>query len=265
MQKIKWREAARSTACIRHSAARRGGFTLVEITVVIAIAGLLTAITVGGINNITASNRRIACQTNLVQIYQACRLYAADESGSFPYYNGSGSTIGLWSLYTFPRDGYPDQIALVSDNKPIERYLRNVKTLHCPNDFANGSLYQNASRSTFNPNYLSYQILDDNGTASDATDDALTYQSTRPSGGSRQLLQTGGRPPADNTVVTWCKWHRTGAGGRDYDNVLFYDGTVQFLPRREVQNSPEGAACPPLPATCTNEATGWKRTPKAPS
>jgi hypothetical protein len=230
---------------------------------VIAIALILTAITVGGVNGMAASNKRVACQTNLVQIYQAGRLYAADEGGYFPFYDGSGSTIGLWSLYTYPRSGFPGQLALVGGTTPLDRYLRSAKSLHCPNDYANLNLYQDTDRTTLNPAYLSYQVLD-TASLDGSGNPQHTYLSTRTGAGSRQLLPTGERPPADSTVVTWCKWHRTGMGGRNYDNVLFYDGTVQYLPRQEVPGSMDGASCvgQALSATCVN---GWQRTPKAPS
>lgn len=244
--------------------ARRGGFTLIEITVVLAIAAVVTAITVGGFKELGASNKRITCQTNLVQIYQACRLYAADEGGSFPYYdpeharNTTTENIGLWSLYTFSKT--PE---LVNDlpsvgAKPVDRYLRSVKTLHCPADADNASLYSDDSKLEYNQKYLSYQttdtikVLPGNTTvdvptyqpivmAKPATSDAeatnkwkrqlLPYDTLNPSTNSTPNR----RLPAEDTIVTWCKWHYV-QGGRAYDNVLFYDGSVQLLPREQDVN-----------------------------
>lgn len=259
----------------RSSTSRRGGFTLIEIMVVLAIATFVAAIVIGGFSEMTAGSKRTSCQTNLTQIYQAARLYAADEGGSFPYYNPTGTTgeknIGLWALYTFPqanssaRTGNPsdfDTLAPVG-SAPIERYLRSAKSLHCPNDQDTDvdhveNLYLDATKTAFNADYLSYQV--DRGFG----DSALfrsTYSPIRtldrsgrnPAGvdWNRQLLffipnPDTSRPPIqvrrlpdDKTVITWCRWHRGSAGRNDIDPVLFYDGTVQLIPKeQEDPNNP---------------------------
>lgn len=235
----------------RHSAIPpRNAFTLIEILVVLAIASIVTAISVGGFKAMRDGNKRTSCQTNLVQIYQACRMYAADEGGRFPYYNFSTVNdcnsamrgTGLWMLYTFPSSA--NYNAIGDTDQPIERYVRNAKVLHCPEDYAadHKQLYLNAT--TYNPDYLSYQTCD-NGVP--------TYASVRTTNTSdtdwkRQLLTFDGsslksRLPDASSVVTWCPWHR---GTRDFDNVLFYDGSVQILPRNQ------------------SSVTGWQRLPKDP-
>ena len=129
---------------IRHTSFRsqRQGFTLIEILVVLAIVGIVSSITLGGFREMGQGNKRVSCQTNLTQIYQASRLYAADEGGKFPYYsysaiNNCTSTprgTGLWMLYTFPASGNYNAVAPPSAGKPVERYLRSAKVLHCPAD-----------------------------------------------------------------------------------------------------------------------------------
>jgi prepilin-type N-terminal cleavage/methylation domain-containing protein len=239
-------------------ALRRGGFTLIELMIVIAIAALLTAITVGAFREISVTNKRTTCQGNLSQLYTAARLYAADEGGRFPYYNASSYTlddpseqpaggIGLWALYAFPDPSDPSKIAPLNAavQSPLNRYLRHPKVFHCPSDLdptsgtSHENLYTDAARTAINPEYLSYQVLDGN---------IPTYQSIRTTDSSdpnfkRQLLIYNGasrvsRPPADNTVVAWCKYHRMG-GSRNFDNVLFYDGSVQLLPVS--QDDPDGS------------------------
>ena len=247
-----------STHLSCRSRSHRQAFTLIEILVVLAIAAIVSAITLGGFNEMRSGNKRTSCQTNLVQIYQAARQYAADEGGKFPYYQdacptGTPSGIGLWSLYTFPNANYTAPAA--PGSKPIERYVRSAKVLHCPSDagkdtldYSNMNLYS-SDKSEFNLNYLSYQ----------ACDGAVpTYQTTRdttpdtPSNDplwKRQLINRNGtslvsRPPADDTVVSWCMHHRN---PRNLDNVLFYDGSVQLI-ARDYGGVDEG----------------WKRLPKPP-
>lgn len=236
--------------------AKRRAFTLIEMLVVLAVAAIVTAITVGGFNEMRAGNKRTSCQANLVQIYQAARLYATDEGGRFPYLQdtcptGTPDGIGLWALYTFPNSTHTKPAA--PDTKPIERYVRSAKVLHCPNDigkdttgYPNSNLYS-ADKSEFNLNYLSYQVCDGS---------VPTYTSVRTNDPSntfwqRQLLHFDStnafipRLPADNTVVTWCLHHRN---SRNMDNVLFYDGSVQLMPKGY------GGAVEP-----------WQRLPKPPA
>jgi prepilin-type N-terminal cleavage/methylation domain-containing protein len=242
----------------------RAGFTLVEILVVLVIASILAAVTLGGYSAMRASNKRTSCQANMAQIYHAIRLYAADYDGNAPYYNPaglsngvSGSGIGLWALYTYGIGNAPADAGV----KPEKRYLTNSKLFHCPADIAdtNDQMFTDSAHSVYNSNYLSYQTSDtgcsDPGDAACGTADGqyaaalFTYnpiQTTDVSDGAawqRQLLTFDGsnlisRPPTDDTVVLWCPFHR-GGGSASSDNVLFWDGTVQSLP--ESQDGKVGA------------------------
>jgi prepilin-type N-terminal cleavage/methylation domain-containing protein len=251
-------------SCWSRSSATRRAFTLIEILVVLSIAAIVTAITLGGFKEMTQGNKRVSCQTNLTQIYQACRLYAADEGGKFPFYSpncgSAGPTadgIGLWALYTFPNATFDAPAAFGS--KPIERYLRSAKSLHCPSDFNQSRTQLMSSATEYNLGYLSYQACDDNVSyrppalppLATATPTYQTKRSTDTANANwqRQLLHFNGstfvaRQPSDNTVITWCPFHRN---SRDMDNVLFYDGSVQLLPRDQ------------------SGVSGWQRTPKPPA
>lgn len=250
------------------------GFTLVEIVVVLAIAAVLTAVTVGGYSSMRASNRRTSCQANMAQIYQAIRLYAADNSGNVPYYDpsgalGNGNGIGLWALYTFASDGSSNTPA-DSGIKPEKRYLNTAKLFHCPNDQQNGDdlMYTGTTNSIYNSTFLSYQTSDTGcANPSDTTCSAadgkyaaaqFTYNPIRLTAigtdWQRQLLHYDSgtfydRPPTDDTVILWCPFHR-GGGAASTDNVLFWDGTVQMLPENQ------GSVSSPI--------IGAERTPKAP-
>lgn len=237
----------------RQSRTRRGGFTLFEILVVLAIAAVVTGITVGGFKEMRAGNKRVACSTNLTQIYQAARLYAADQDGKFPHFlQDDCSTnpddhdgIGLWALYTFPDAGEEHGLPLV-DTKPINRYLRSSKVFNCPAHLnADGdreSLYTDETKEKYNFDYLSYQTCDD-GSPTYAS--SRTDSTSDPELWNRQLIHYDGtefvsRQPTGDTIVTYCIHHRHERGK---DNVLFYDGTIQ-----QIDYNP-GVA-------------GWKREPK---
>lgn len=233
----------------------RQGFTLIEIMVVLAIAAIVSSITLGGYKAMTQGNKRVSCQTNLVQIYQAARLYASDEGGKFPSYsNPCTSTpasqdqvgIGLWKLYTFPTKPEADTttgLYGVNNSAPIERYIRSAKVFHCPNHLENRSLMI-TDTSLINQDFLSYQSCD----GSEPTySTSRTNDPTDPDW-KRQLIHFNGntfvpRQPTGDTIVTWCRFHRD---QRAMDNVLFYDGTVQLIPQNQAG------------------VTGWKRIPKPP-
>jgi len=234
----------------RHTSLRTKpqGFTLIEILVVLAIVGIISSITLGGFKEMRNGNKRVSCQTNLTQIYQAARLYAADEDGRFPAYSNPCSSdpasisqagTGLWKLYTFPGNN-PN---MVSSSAPIERYLRSSKVLHCPSHLTHQTLLAPGT-SLIDQDFLSYQTCDGN---------VATYATSRSTNSAdanwkRQLIHidagnTVPRQPTGDTVVTWCQFHR---GERGMDNVLFYDGTVQLIPQNQ------------------GGVTGWQRTPKPP-
>lgn len=260
----------------RELSSARGGsrtraFTLIELLIVIAIMALLSAIVLGTITRMGASNRRLSCQSNLAQIYQSCRLYQQDEGG-FPFYDSPSDSpdaaagldlennIGLWALYAFPKESSAPGVNNANPQGPVGRYLRSSRVLHCPQDTdpANQSLL--LSPTTFNNGYLSYQSnLPVNYPDTPSQMPLVpSYQSIRTTNKSnanwkRQLVSFNGaaivdRAPADSTIVTWCPFHRKAVGGRDFDNVLFYDGSVQLVPRQQDTGD-----------------VGWQRLPKAPS
>ena len=312
---------------------RRSGFTLIEISVVLVIALIISSITFGAFRSISEGNKRTTCQSNLSQIYQSSRLYAQDYSGKFPYFNESAAPnkpatpqggIGLWALYTFRKsadsncDAQNPDLPLAQDEIPasgatppttLTGYVRSPKIFHCPRDSYDRTVrYQPTSGASacvtqgakvdsgsltfvtdgtspspaerrLNPAYLSYQSLDE---VSPSGSPEPTYSSFRNSSEKRQLTyfvqdsstgltSTPERPSNDNTVIAWCRFHRklkvdpttgqvlTTAASRNYDNVLFYDGTVQNLPSGQDNSSGTTTACTPGTTGCL---TGWQRVPR---
>lgn len=173
-------------------------------------------------------------------------------------------------------------------------YARALKIFHCPSDqFTESAKYSIDNCATrpspartlttgepiftpdgttqryINPLFMSYQVQDDVGAEQ-------TYSVFReayvPNDGDRssfrQLQPFQGdatntivrRAPDATTVITWCRFHRslsdryTTRDKRNYDNVLFYDGSVQFLPTR--MNATNGSS------TNTGGLTGWNRLPR---
>lgn len=188
---------------------------------------------------------------------------------------------------------YSPNLPLV-DTEPstLSGYVRSPKIFHCPSDDYRRDIRYRAtpaattcstanvlsSQLNFtvdgvvrkNPSYLSYQNQGESGTSlSIAPHD--TYTSYRGEGIKRQLTYYNAgtvveRPMDDTTVITWCRFHRsldrtgstTNPSRRNYDNVLFADGSVQNLPAEQPVIQPTPVPTPPPDPKCY----GWQRVPR---
>ncbi len=63
---------------------RRGGFTLIELMIVIAIIAILAAILVPNFIRARAQGQLTACKSNLKNIGTACEMYSTDWGGKYP-------------------------------------------------------------------------------------------------------------------------------------------------------------------------------------
>jgi prepilin-type N-terminal cleavage/methylation domain-containing protein len=72
---------------------RRGGFTLFELVVVIAVIAVLAAILFPVYARAREASRSAACQNNLRQIWLALQFYAEDHSGRLPPRNDDLSPL----------------------------------------------------------------------------------------------------------------------------------------------------------------------------
>ncbi len=63
---------------------RRGGFTLIELMIVIAIIAILAAILVPNFIRARAQGQLTACKSNLKNMGTAMEMYSTDWSGKYP-------------------------------------------------------------------------------------------------------------------------------------------------------------------------------------
>ncbi|HEX3727884.1 MAG TPA: DUF1559 domain-containing protein [Pirellulales bacterium] len=79
----------------------RGGFSLIELLVVVGIIGLLVAVLLPAIQSSRESARRSQCLSNLKQIGLALGNYA-DQQGCLPPASTSSVDAGVWDYATKP-------------------------------------------------------------------------------------------------------------------------------------------------------------------
>ena len=72
----------------------RAAFTLIELLVVVAIISLLVSILLPSLNKARETARGVACTANLRQINIAFHMFADDNNGHLPHFNGTQS--GSW-------------------------------------------------------------------------------------------------------------------------------------------------------------------------
>ena len=142
--------------CDSRRSERKGGFTLVEIIVVLVIATLLSSILFAAFKSVNEGNKKSSCQNNLVQIYQALRQYGQDNEGNFPAFNPAGvvkgettnveapNGLGLWALYAYPQSNaldcdkrttqLPPTEEMGNQSAPLASYIKSPRFFHCPYD-----------------------------------------------------------------------------------------------------------------------------------
>jgi prepilin-type N-terminal cleavage/methylation domain-containing protein len=74
----------------------RGGFTLVELLVVIGIIAVLISILLPALNRAKDKARAVQCASNERQIYMSCLMFAQDHSGHLPRPSWPGNTTQTW-------------------------------------------------------------------------------------------------------------------------------------------------------------------------
>lgn len=221
---------------------RGKAFTLVELLVVMAILAVLASIAFRFGDRLGEGERVVQCQAQLKAIYQAIKMYKLDTGGVPPFFTrdwrGPDDEVYKGYLDLPPTERWKYGLGLLYQMG----YLDNKKVFKCPDHdidprgFPSIEDYWAAMNGYQDPR-------DENGQFPSPTDinqwpylPDLGITDPNDPNFYRQLQPKKVDPrrwwPADDTVVTWCRFHRGlyRKGGHDLDLVLFWDGSVEAVP-----------------------------------
>jgi len=220
----------------------RDGFSLIELLTVIAIIAILAAVIFPVMGSVREKARQNSCMSNLHNIWMTLKLYKLDERSMPP-------ALGV---YVVNVGGQPQNVSQL-----YPEYLKNRAALQCPDnpsDDPNVIVPLSARQPwTASPKDIATVAPNDPvviGAQFPATD---AYDGVVGPDGKYQLRycrwrtlnpndpdykrQLAFRNPPDDTVVTWCSYHRSlsVSGVKGDDLVLFMSGTVERHPAAEME------------------------------
>lgn len=226
----------------------RSGFSLIELLTVIAIIALLAAIIFPVMSTARERSRQASCISNMNQIQQALKLYKQDNN-RYP---------AVLSGYVQPGTSLDN----LRTGTLFREYVSTPKTFSCPNSIvtdlsvaipdplagqnlvgldrpSGGQLYRYDSYTAQVLNFAPGNVQPRYTLAwANEVQDVPARQGNDPQIDFTRQLKF--RNPPDDTVVTWCAFHRGGdqspsrAGAIDL--VLFLDGHVDRIPSGQVVN-----------------------------
>ena len=227
------------------------GFTLVELLVVLAIIAILMAILLPVLSKCRIISRRVACRSNLRQIYTGWQIYFSENDDRFYRDRNTNHTFGGWKGLVTP-----------SLHRPISRALglnpnlsEGTKVFRCPAD-SGGILGVPPQELAYDYHGNSYQAnimlvgpprLNGRGAYKDlynAINERLGGLTRNATANPATLLFYG-----DNNW--WTQWSPSLPDGMDwhgkaeYYNMAFLDGHTEFIRiRKSLFSGPEYRVLP---------------------
>jgi prepilin-type N-terminal cleavage/methylation domain-containing protein/prepilin-type processing-associated H-X9-DG protein len=230
----------------------KGGFTLVELLVVIGIISVLIAMLLPALNKARDAAKKVSCASNLRQVGLALQMYANDNKGWLPpsYLNGNPATSAqdysspfgpsAYSLWT--RAGL-----LLGQSASGIHYLSSSDVLFCPADeWGSSNRSQTVKYFGYCPKYpgdttyaytsYTYLYIPADGLTNAGTFDSRLVAMARykygktlrghPASNLSIFVDVGGWQNPSGTDPNEHRSHKDGW------NVLYLDGHVKFINRQ---------------------------------
>jgi len=125
----------------------RGAFTLVELTVVVAITAVLASLLLPALSGAKEKSRRAVCQNNLHEVLMGVSMYANDHNESLP---SSGDNFGYYHSIRLSDETFTNF---------VYAYLDNPSILYCPNVDYTGITNHDKAGFIIGYSYLSTAII----------------------------------------------------------------------------------------------------------
>lgn len=216
------------------------GFTLVELAVVIAMTGVLSALLLPALSSAKEKSRRAVCKSDQKQLGLACTMYANDNSDFLP---SGADNYGNYHSILLSDDTFTNM---------VNSYAEGVSNIfYCPNLVFNSSSDNNiASHNsygyTIGYSYLAARVIPSSKGAAEAVD-AMKLSANSPTnklladanywaepGSSSSPLvklaphTSTGAAMAQASVTTAVEVTNSAAMGAMGGNVEFFDGSVTW-------------------------------------